>query len=532
MLKLSKRFSFVAFLISAPTIFFILNSVNIDAVGLYYDELHQATGSFSYIGKETPFFSLFKVEGIPLFNMHYSGAIKTAFYGLYLSFIGSEFSVDSWRALGILMPSLGLMVFIALSFRFLLSIPLALILFFIITDASVLLCTRYDWGPVALSFMIRIIMIGVFLRWEFSGSASALYPFFLGLLLGLAVYEKLSSVVLILPILIMLLNERSRSRRNFAHAFAGFLMGASILVSSNLFTLVSDQTFFSLQNKGETPQRSWDSFVAYIESVLALGVGADAQRWILGTDPGSKLVIFERVILILLLFAASFLTWLHRQHRYARTSFCALLSYVTIMLAVYLLPRGTWIHHWILATPFQYIAFGLTAGMIFSDNSRTFISKLLRASFSALLVALISIRIFNVASVIDAYAAGSQTVTWSKDKTDLGLFANSRKDDSVFIAADWGVATQIYSLSNGELGFVHEVFWNYKGAADLLALRNKYTSKSFYVVGLAPSTSVNPENTRRIFNDFRNSGHWSEAGLEPEYRALKSIRVEKFVWRE
>src|SRR5512132_4167100 len=82
-------------------VFLWLATVRLDAQGLYYDELHQAAGAFTYLGSPPEYFALFTVRGIPLLNMHYSGAIKTAVYGLYLRFVRPEFSVLSWRLVGI-----------------------------------------------------------------------------------------------------------------------------------------------------------------------------------------------------------------------------------------------------------------------------------------------------------------------------------------------------------------------------------------------------------------------------------------------
>src|SRR5262245_46027825 len=86
-----------------PAVIFLwLATVRLDAQGLYYDELHQAAGAFTYLGSPPEYFALFPIHGSPLFNMPYSGAIKTAIYGLYLRLVKPEFSVMSWRLIGIL----------------------------------------------------------------------------------------------------------------------------------------------------------------------------------------------------------------------------------------------------------------------------------------------------------------------------------------------------------------------------------------------------------------------------------------------
>ena len=68
-------------------------------------------------GMPPQMFSDYTVHRLPLFNMHYSGAIKTAIYGLYLSFLEPEFSVISWRLVGISSVAAGLVVFTLLGRR-------------------------------------------------------------------------------------------------------------------------------------------------------------------------------------------------------------------------------------------------------------------------------------------------------------------------------------------------------------------------------------------------------------------------------
>jgi len=43
----------------------------------------------------------------------------------------------------------------------------------------------------------------------------------------------------------------------------------------------------------------------------------------------------------------------------ARLTLLAIGCYVSVGIALYLFPRKTWIHHWVLGTPFHYVAIGL-----------------------------------------------------------------------------------------------------------------------------------------------------------------------------
>jgi hypothetical protein len=187
-------------LLLPPLVFLGLATVRLDAQGLYYDELHQATGAFTYLGMPPEMFSSVSIHGLPLLNMPYSGALKTAIYGLYLRFVNPEFSVVSWRMVGISFVAVGLVVFTLLSKRIMSPVPFLVILALILTDTNLLLCTRHDWGPVALGFTLRLVLIGVWLRSEAVEHPSLGSSFALGGLTGIAVFEKLSSVVLVLAL--------------------------------------------------------------------------------------------------------------------------------------------------------------------------------------------------------------------------------------------------------------------------------------------------------------------------------------------
>jgi hypothetical protein len=212
------------FLVLTPGIIFVtLATVRLDAQGLYYDELHQATGAFGYLGSSpAPFVVLTvgdilpplplvaRLKSIPLLTMHYSGATKQAVYGLYLLLVEPKFGVVSWRLTGILVVASALVGFVLLVHRSLSTLSLVALLGFFLTDVTVILCTRHDWGPVAMALALRLVFIGLWLRVDRIGQPSFFTAFALGALVGVSVYDKLSSVVLIVPLArTVLINNRA-----------------------------------------------------------------------------------------------------------------------------------------------------------------------------------------------------------------------------------------------------------------------------------------------------------------------------------
>ena len=69
---------------AAAMLFFVaFTGLRVTAQGLYADELVQATGSFAYVGAQPIVGAVLTIRGIPVLNLEYLGAIKTAVYGLY-----------------------------------------------------------------------------------------------------------------------------------------------------------------------------------------------------------------------------------------------------------------------------------------------------------------------------------------------------------------------------------------------------------------------------------------------------------------
>ena len=94
------------------------------------------------------------------------------------------------------------------------------------------------------------------------------------------------------------------------------------------------------------------------------------------------------------------------------------------------------------------------------------------------------------------------------------LFAASRADRAVFVATDWGVATQIHCLANGSPGLVHEPFWRYGGLEEIHAIQRGSGKPLLYLVRPEPAPGVGGAATRRIERDVTRSSDWVELPLD------------------
>lgn len=508
-----------------------LNTVHLEGQGLYFDEVFQAIGSFAYIGRAPQRFAALEIQNIPLMNMNYIGAIKTAIYGLYLRLSGASFSVTNWRMVGILCVSLSLFLFGILT-RKKLSLP-ALLCFYLllISDITVLLTTRFDWGPVALSLSFRILMIAVWLNGEYSVRFSSLNTFFIGVLLGISIFEKLSGVVLILPALLMVFSSPLRWNKKHVSLFVlGGLVGAIPLILANLISYTKYHQLISFQNREiySFTERTLPDFFRFLGKYFSLGVGDRVADFILGTHQGTPAGL--ETALLLLLLAAIVLAGLRRLERKLRLPVVMLLSYAFVAIGLYFLPAETWVHHWVIGTPFQYAAVALLIPAL-QEADYSHERPLLRSFFLVILALYGGSRLYGLVSLEQAYLRGDASTTWSPSLTRLGIFAAEKSEDALFIAGDWGVSNQMISFLNGQPKIVYQVPWDSGSIDTIIKIVKRKRPKEIYFIFINPPHFTKPEERVAVLAEVtkRLAPRWQETLLDPEVDDLQSLIVVRLV---
>ena len=122
------------------------------------------------------------------------------------------------------------------------------------------------------------------------------------------------------------------------------------------------------------------------------------------------------------------------------------------------------------------------------------------------------------------------TRKWDPGLNDLGRFAESRPEGTRFVAASWGVATQIFCFSQGRPEFIHEAYWSYDGKDELAAMLAAFPAKNtVYLVALDPAPQPHADAADRIFADAASLVGWREEPVEPELRAITCVRAKKLV---
>lgn len=508
-----------------------ISSVNLTAQGLFYDELFQAPASFAYIKIIPQMFVRLSFHGIPLLNMAYVGAIKSCFYGLYLKFSGSSFSIVSWRLLGILFVCMGIFLFCILTKRKLSLKGLFLFLLLLMTDTTVVLATRHDCGPAALSLMFRMLFISI---WIF-GDQEDRQPlirntFFLGVLAGISAYEKLSSAVLVFPLLLILLLNKSRvSFRHFFACLGGVFVGAMPLIVINLISLLRSNYLisFDVTIRGRLDHISFLGFMNFALNYLSLGNGTFLKEWILSVNAADNHLeaYFMGALLLLIIILSGVYG---KRNKFFRMSLLMLFCYGILGVAIYLVPVRTLVHHWIIGTPFQYMAIALAfIGLHISHTPISLNMRPWRIIFNFLIITFLVFRLINLVSLEKSFIKGATAPNYDFSLTELGCFAAKHSEEAIFIAANWGVATQIYCLSNGKPNLVYEPFWDL-GALEALEQSIKRSGKNtLYLVIYKPVDYMHNVAVRTIRN-IETLPNWKEVSVGDSIKESAAIIIRKF----
>jgi hypothetical protein len=508
--------------IAAAVALVVMTSVHLDYQGFYYDELHQAPTAFRYLGRHPKMFTA-EFNDIPILNMTYRGAIKSHIYGIYLRYIGHRFSVYSWRLLGILFVATGLCIFSAVAARFLSPAAAALFALLLLTDATVIVTTRHDWGPTALGLALRLIFAATWFSLDL-GEITARHYFLAGMVVGVAVFEKLVAVVLFGPLLVLLIGGGRLNRRLIAAACGGGFLGTFPIAYANYSSYRHGRGLVSLSDVAARTSLGLRDFAQFLLHYLALGRGEGAAAHVLGAPPQGAWPLVEAFVLLSALVIVCIGARRHRHSNRSMTlAWKMAAAYLFVGILMYLLPHETNFYHWIQGTPFQYAAVALAWDGL--QNSRR-----LQALVLAAVSVVVGGRIPNVIGIESALAKGTASIGFAPSFTRLGEFAAAKANDAIFIAADWGTGTQIYCLSNGDDNLVYETFWADDPVREARAVTEAVPKNTLYVV----RSHVSPQfdgAADSVLDWMSRSADWREEPVEEEMRLVAPIEVRKFVRR-
>jgi hypothetical protein len=265
----------------------------------------------------------------------------------------------------------------------------------------------------------------------------------------------------------------------------------------------------------------------YARNYFSQGNGALARNVVLGESTNSGTGAIEgALIFVTLLMIASFTLFLPRDVL-MRLSGVMALTYVLIAAGLFLLPRPTYVHHWVIGTPFQYCAIALASialeKMIERKISRAWTCRLVLVIAVMLLI---GTRLLNLIPVEMSLAAGKSSPGFDAGFSRLAEFAG-KSSDAFFIAADWGTATQIYCGSDGDDEAVGEPFWNPDPVETALAMARSTKKNVLYIVMSGLDQPWN-QSSSRILNAMRELSGWHEVPMDSALTNRGPVEMHKF----
>ena len=205
--------------------------------GLQYDEVLFVNAA---IGRGSGLFIEWAVQvggvHIPMMLMRYIGALKAWLYAPIFAIFGTG-------PVTVRLPVV-LLGLLTLTFTWLIARRLfgrrasAFAVLLLATDPTFIFCNRLDWGPLALSFVLKTAGTVLVLRWLETGGASVLMG--AGFLFGLGLFDKvtfvwfIAAMAIALPLCFWQAVRDRTNRSSLLAGLAGLLLGAAPLLSYNL----------------------------------------------------------------------------------------------------------------------------------------------------------------------------------------------------------------------------------------------------------------------------------------------------------
>jgi hypothetical protein len=330
-------------------------------------------------------------------------------------------------------------------------------------------------------------------------------------------------------VLIFVLSDNKRSFRYWFVCILGLFVGGIPLVAANLVSFLREGylvSLNSLSNVYHWDQMSFLGFIKFLPEYISLGNGASLKLWILSANTvANYLEGYLMGALLLLTVILGGFYW--KRNKFLRLSALMLFCYGIIGIAFYSIPIFTWVHHWIIGTPFQYMAISLVVVGLYASKPVGLRIRILRSIFNFLIITLVAFRLFGLVSLEESFLRDDSSLSWDPSLTKIGYFVARHSEEAVFIAANWGVATQMYCLSNGKPNLVYEPFWDYHGPERIRRIIEQSGKKTLYLV---VSKYNNPKayETLRIIRDFETLSNWKEFPVEDDVRELAAVEIRKF----
>jgi len=389
------------------------------------------------------------------------------------------------------------------------------------SDLTLLLLARHDFGPIAVSFLLRVLFLGLAIR-QVASPVRGRKPFALGLIAGLSIYEKLSNVALLPSVLLIVAIDRCRQARS--RVLSGLLLGILPLLAANLTYYWRLGEVLSLRH---VERFGVGEGMRPLLETLALGQGGRVAEEILGLARSPRLEAAEGVLVILLLAAVILFGGKAQAGRGVETEaarraqLCVFFS-ATGVVMTWCLPRTSAPWHWIIVTP----SLGAAIAFLFESTRR-------RAPRAASLVglavgALIALRAIHAVDVHRALLEGRAAAHWSSGIDEFSRRAVEAGESELFVATDWGVAAQLYCFASGRRHHVIETTFRADGARHAELMASRWGKDVVHLVRPRELGPIDPSPAIAIERAFAASTEWQEEKPRADWVSLDAVRVRTF----
>jgi len=434
--RMSKRTVFFVIMWALILGSVLLAAWDIRYPGLYYDELIFTNASF--LGP-TDFFIRHRAFGVPVFIMDYIGALKSWLYFPIFSLLPvDEITVRLPAILigvaggALLVGALGNMYGRSAAI-----IGAVLILF----DPSLLMHSRLDWGPTALMFFFRGVLVYSLTNWIVGGTPKWAWLAFFAILFG--IFDKLNFLWLAGSSVCALAVSYPKRLRGFAvnhprHACLLFLMGVLVFSSALWYAMSLSSTI------GDAYE--WNPRVHQMLRLMKLMlVGGGPLDFVAGD--GMRLRHWVLPAHLLCIFAAIPGLWALIRHPQRRYWLFICAWSIGTFLVFASTPGATGYHHAAVLAGFPQALLAIPLALSFNarktghDMWHKIVAGTAIASCACLIIAnLVCIRAFHMPT----------NPNWDRANTDVAHFAREHPGHR-YITTDWGMGSQLLALSKSRL---------------------------------------------------------------------------------
>ncbi len=393
---------------------------------------------------------------VPIMVMRYLGALKAWLYAPIFAIFGTS-------PVTVRLPVV-LLGLLTLAFTWLIARRLfgrrapAFAVLLLATDPTFIFCNRLDWGPLALSLVLKTAGTVLVLEWLKTGRALVLMG--AGFLFGLGLFDKvtfawfIAALVIALPVCFWADVRDHMDRPSLLAGLAGLLLGAAPLLSYNL---LSPAGSFEGQRIAAVPTpAALGTRVAAIRGALdgteALGMFTGLYRGEIGKDdpdvlarrllPTSTLTWHGWLVAV----AAAVIGLRRKGSRRRRQQLFVLMVSFLIVVMVAVTSQATGLHHVLMLYPLpQLLIASVLADIAGCEGPKGLPSAGRWMASAILIVAFIGPQLGMSVRYLWSFARGGGRGYWSDAIYQLADFA-LRNPERQLNLMEWGFQNQLRVL--------------------------------------------------------------------------------------